>query len=594
MASRSIIGLLVLLAASVLAPLALTGCREQAAPAAAPTAAKAASHLISYEGQSGLEMGQDSAQLAGVTTSVAEVTDLHATVQPAGQIAATDSDAVQVTSRLPGKIVDALVAVGTLVRKGQLIARVDSVDLTQAEATYQTALSRERLTYNQLRQQKSLAHFGSLSEQPVEDARKAYAAAQAAVAGDVAQLALDRTTLANTRQLIQMGEITHKPVEDAQNAYAQAHSARVQSQVTLQSTKTNLDRAKILFNGGIYSKQQLEDAETAYNNATAALEQNTTQEKLASDELERQKNIYRQNLNGAASLQTAQSKLQQDEHTYQNDQTAERLAHTQLVRAQVVHRSGIPISQALQQAEDAYEEAKVALSGAQNTLRLYGVQPGESVTQMANGHVVIPVIAPISGVVASRNMAVGQMTDTSTPLVKVVNLDRVYVDAQVYETEIAQVAVGNPVRLHVAAFPNRVFTGRVQYVGSEVNPDTRTITVRTIIRNPGWMLRPGMFATILIGSQGGRHLLAVPADAILQEGAHQIAYVQVAPQRYVKRTVKVGTAVNGRLPVYHGLEPGDQVVVSGNVLLEREQEKLEEELSATGGQRSAKSAGAEG
>jgi RND family efflux transporter MFP subunit len=532
-------------------------------------------------------MGPEGVQLAGVTTSVAAVQDLHATVQPTGQVAATDSDAVQVTSRLPGKIVDALVAVGAFVHKGQLIARVDSVDLTQVEATYQTALAHERLTFNQLAQQRKLAHFGSLSEQPVEDARKAYAAVQAAVAGDVAQLALDRTTLANTLQLIGMGEITRKPVEDAQNAYAQTHAALVQAQVSLHSTKANFDRAKILFNGGIYSKQQLEDAETAYNNAVAAVEQGTTQAELAAEELARQQNIFKQNLNGAASLQQAQSKLQQDEHTYQNDLTAQALARTQLARAQVVHRSGIPVSQALQQAEDAYEEAKVAVSGAETTLGLYGIKPGESGIQLRNGHVIVPVVAPISGVIAARSMAVGQMTDTSTPLVKVENLDRVYVDAQVYETDIAQVAVGNPVRLRVAAFPDRLFTGRVQYIGSEVSLDTRTITVRTIVHNPCWILRPGMFATLLISSQAGRPGtraaggLTVPVEAILQKGARQVVYVQVEPRKYVQRAVKVGAAVNGRVPVYRGLAPGDEVVVSGNVLLEREQEKLESEKRAS-------------
>jgi cobalt-zinc-cadmium efflux system membrane fusion protein len=564
--------------AAISIALFLSGCRGT--PKLVAPKPEVETHLISFHGQSGLEIGAESAGVAGVTTAPAEVQDLHATVQPTGQVAATDSDAVQVTSRLPGKVVDALVSVGMLVRQGQLIARVDSVDLTQAEATYQTALAHARLTYNQLQQQRKLARYGALSEQPIEDARKAYAAAQAAVAGDQAQLALDRTTLANTRQLIQMGEITRKPVEDAQNAYAQAHAARVQSQVTLQSTKANFDRAKILFNGGIYSKQQLEDAETAYNNAVASVEQNTTQEKLASEELDRQKNIYKQNLNGAASLQQAQSKLQQDQHTYQNDLTAQRLAHTQLIRAETVHRSGIPINQALQQAQDAYDEARVAVSGAEETLRLYGVRPGEGAAQLQNGHVIIPVVSPISGIVVARNMVVGQLTDTSTPLARVVNLRRVYVDAQVYETEIGEIAVGNPIRLRVAAYPYRLFTGRVQYVGNEVNPDTRTLTVRTVIPNPGGLLRPGMFATMLIGSGAGRHSLAIPADAVLQQGAHQVVYVQVTPRQFVKRTVRVGAAVNGRVPVRSGVSPGERVVVSGNVLLQREQEKLESEKRA--------------
>src|SRR4051812_3877358 len=147
---------LALLSAGLLVPPLLAGCRDQPAIQTPP---EANTRLISFHGQPGLEIGAASASLAGVTTSAAEFQDLHATVQPTGQVVATDSDAVQVTSRLPGKVVDARVAVGMLVRQGQLIARVDSVDLTQAEATYQTALVHERLTYNQLQQQRKLAHY---------------------------------------------------------------------------------------------------------------------------------------------------------------------------------------------------------------------------------------------------------------------------------------------------------------------------------------------------------------------------------------------------------------------------------------------------
>jgi membrane fusion protein, heavy metal efflux system len=555
----------------------MIGCREQRAEEAPP---ESRARLVSFGGHAGLEMDTESVQLAGVTTSAAEFDDLHTSVQPAGQVAATDSDAVEVTTRLPGKIVQVLVSVGTTVHAGQVIAQVDSVDLTQAEAAFQTAQAHARLAYNQLNQQRKLAHFGTLSEQPIEDAKKAFAAAQAAVASDEAQLTLDRQTLDSTRQLVDLGEITRKPVADAQNENAAAQTALTQSRVTLTSTKANLDRAKILYDGGIYSKQQLEDAETAYNNAVAAVDQSTTQAQLAAEELDRQQKIYKQNLNGASSLQQAQSKLQQDEHTYQNDLTGQELARKQLARAETVHKSGIPVTQAMQEAEDAYEEARIAAQGAANTLRLYGVKPGEGVAQLQNGHVIIPVVSPISGIVVSRSMVVGQMADPTAPLAKIVNLDRVYVEAQVYEQDIGQVALGNPVQLRATAFPDRLFTGRVQYVGNEVNPDTRTITVRTIVRNPGGRLRPGMFATILIGSRMGQHSLAIPAEAVLQQGSNAIVYVQIAPQQFVKRVVKVGPAIRGKAPVFNGLAAGDQVVVSGNVLLEHEQAKLESQQRA--------------
>ncbi|HET6383255.1 MAG TPA: efflux RND transporter periplasmic adaptor subunit [Armatimonadota bacterium] len=567
-------------AAAALIAVGLAGCSasRSAAPAArAATPPSASTRLISINDRPALELDPASLRLAGLSTVTAGVQDLRETLQLTGQIAATDSNTVQVTSRLPGKIVQALVSVGSRVQKGQLIASVDSVDLTQAEAAYQTALSHERLTYDQLEQQRKLAGYGALSEQPIEDAKRAYAAAQAAAASDVAQIGLDRTTLANTRQLVNMGEITRKPVEDAQNAFAQAQSARIQAEVTERNDKTTLDRAQTLFDAGIFSKQQLEDAQTAYSNAVAAVTQSSTQEKLANEELSRQRSIFQKNLNGSSSLQGAQSKLQQDEHTYQNDLTTQSVTRTELARAEAVHRSGIPVSQALQQAEDAYDEARIALQGAAGTLKLYGVTPGQGIAQLQNGHVIIPVAAPLSGIVVARNMVVGQMADTSTPLVKIENLNQVYVDAQVFEKDLASVAVGDPIQAHASAFPDRVFTGRVAYVGDEVDPDTRTITVRTEVANPDWALRPGMFASVLIGSGAGVRGVAIPSSAVLQEGNSQVVYVQVSPRVFVKRVVKLGDAVGGSVPVLSGVAPGDRVVVNGNVLLETEQSKLASE-----------------
>jgi len=563
------------LCAALLGAAALAGCRGGQTPPAEHD--NTGARLVTVAGTTGIALDDPGRRLAGITTKPASLQDMAAAVQPTGEVAATDSGTVQVTARLPGRITDVRVSVGARVHRGEIVAGVDSVDLTTAEAAYRTAVAHEKLSRNQLLQQRRLAGFGTISEQPIEDARKAYAAAKAAVNSDEAQIQLDRLTLTNTKQLVSMGEITRKPVEDAQNAYAQAQSAKRQAEVNLHSTKANLDRATILFNGGVYSKQQMEDAETAQNNAVAAAEQANTQEKLAGEELKRQQSIFQQNLNGASSLQAAQSKLLQDEHTHNNDLIAQELARKQYARAQVVYRSGIPVSAALQQAQDTYDEARVATQSAANALKLYGVSPSAGVAQLANGHVVIPVVSPIDGIVTQRSMVVGQMTDTATPLLKIVNLDEVYVDAQVYEKDIAGIKLGDPVTLRVSAFPGRSFAGSVSYIGNDVNPDTRTLTVRTVIRNPGWLLRPGMFATVLIGHRRQTRALAIPADAVLQKGSEQIVYVETAPGQYVPRTVKVGPAVSGRVPVLGGIGEGDRVVLGGAVLLEQEQEKLESE-----------------
>lgn len=559
--------------------LLLAGCGSSSE---APTAGGKAvtPQLAEVNGVSAVRMDSESIRLAGITTVTAGRDSLSTSVEPTGEVQPTDSGTVQVTSRLPGKITQALVSVGQRVHKGQVLAYVDSVDLAQARATYQTAVSHANLSRNQLEQQKKLAGFGAISEQPVEDARKAAVAADAAVGGDEAQIRVDRLALESTRRLVDMGEITRKPVEDAQNALSQAQAAASQAAVSLKSAKMNLDRAKTLLEGGIYSRQQLEDADAAYNTALSGSAQAETALALARQELNRQETIFKQNLNGAGSLQGAQSKLQQDQHTYQNDVVAQSLAHTQYQRALAVRKSGIPVSQALQQAQDAYDEAVVAEEAAANTLKLYGVQPN-SIEEARNGAVVIPIVAPIEGLVAARSMIAGQNIDTSANLVRLLNLDHVYVDAQIYESDVREVAVGDSVQVHVSALPGRTFVGKVQWVADEINADTRTATVRTDLGNPGWVLRPGMFATVLIGSKKKTHSIAVPVDAVMQEGDKQVVYVQVSPTDFVKRVVTTGDPVGGKLPIRTGVASGDKVVVGGNILIEKAQEQLESEKAGS-------------
>lgn len=578
---RSILQTRYLIGAVSSAILIFAGCRGggQAKPDSAAKETETVK-LISVNGSSGVEMDVEGSRLAGITTVTAGVQGLPKSLQPTGEVAATDIGTVQVTTRLPGKVVQAFVSVGNPVHKGQLIATVDSVDLTQAESTYQTAKAHAALTFNQLQQQRKLAKFGTLSEPQIEDASRTYSAAQAAVNLDQEQIKVDRIALSNTQELVANGSITHKPVEDAQNAYAAAHGTLTQSKVTLHSTKASLDRAKILFEGGIYSKQQLEDAQTAYDNAVASVDQNTVQEKLAADELARQQKIYSQNLNGASALQQAQSKLLQDQHTLQNDLTAQDLARKGLARAQTVVKSGIPINQALQQAQDTYDEALVSLKGAESTLKLYGATPDQGVTRSQNGHSIIPVTSPIDGIVTARSMVPGQLVDTTVALVKVVNLDSVFIDAQVYESDLSAIHVGDSLRVRVAAFVDKTFTGKVSYVAKEVNPDTRTIVVRTEVKNPGWLLRPGMFATVIIAEQGGAKTVAIPSDAVLQHGVQQVVYIQVAPNQFIQRVVTVGPASAGKAPVLKGIQPGDKIVTTGNLLLEAAQRKLESEKRA--------------
>ena len=113
-----------------------------------------------------------------------------------------------------------------------------------------------------------------------------------------------------------------------------------------------------------------------------------------------------------------------------------------------------------------------------------------------------------------------------------------------------------------------------------MNPDTRTITVRTVIPNPGGLLRPGMFATILIGSRTGTTHWPFPRTPSSSRERTRSSTSRWRPASLSSGRSRSGPRSNGRVPVRSGLSPGDKVVVTGNVLLQREQDKLESEKRA--------------
>src|SRR5579862_4099818 len=183
-------GITRLIIAGILALLLIVGCgsHDEAAESKKTTVAP---KLVRIGDLQGVSMDQQSIKLEGISVVKVSEGDLSASMQPTGEVSATDAGTIQITSRLPGKITEANVIVGDHVKKGQVIARVDSVDLANAEVTYQSAVSHATLAKHQLEQQRKLAGYGSLSEQPVEDARKASFAADAAVSSDEAQINVD-------------------------------------------------------------------------------------------------------------------------------------------------------------------------------------------------------------------------------------------------------------------------------------------------------------------------------------------------------------------------------------------------------------------
>jgi RND family efflux transporter MFP subunit len=174
--------------------------------------------------------------------------------------------------------------------------------------------------------------------------------------------------------------------------------------------------------------------------------------------------------------------------------------------------------------------------------------------------------SPIDGIVVERNATVGASVGTDANVFKIIDLSQVWIDANVFEKDLQRVRPGQEVRLTVPAFPASTFSGKVIFVDSVVDPDTRTVKVRTEVANPDGRLKPDMFANVQIVTDVNRAAISIPQSAVLTDEGKTIVFVADG-SGYKKRQVQAGIQNNDRVEIVDGLSSGDKVVVKGNYLL---------------------------
>jgi cobalt-zinc-cadmium efflux system membrane fusion protein len=153
------------------------------------------------------------------------------------------------------------------------------------------------------------------------------------------------------------------------------------------------------------------------------------------------------------------------------------------------------------------------------------------------------------------------------------NRNYLWIDAEIYEKDLSKVQKGQAVEIKVPAYPKEIFAGNIHYIGDVVNPDTRTIKVRTKVMNKNSRLKPGMFADISIMTGSKNRAIVVKKEAVLDDGDKNIVFVEEGGF-YTLRYVVVGIRYNGDFEILQGLKPGEVVVSEGNYQL---MSKLHEE-----------------
>ena len=174
------------------------------------------------------------------------------------------------------------------------------------------------------------------------------------------------------------------------------------------------------------------------------------------------------------------------------------------------------------------------------------------------------------GVVLEKKAVAGMRFMPGEMLYQIADIASVWVLADIFERDIAQVKVGQKVKLAINAYPEKSFTGTVAYIYPTLKAETRTIPVRIELANPGGLLKPAMYASVELAVGGRDKVVTVPLSAVIDSGTRQIVLLQKAVGRFEPREVKLGARSDEYVEVREGIAEGDAVVVAANFLIDAE------------------------
>ena len=241
----------------------------------------------------------------------------------------------------------------------------------------------------------------------------------------------------------------------------------------------------------------------------------------------------------------------------------EQLANKAYLRAEDLLKHGA-ISQAMvEQAEGSEKNAKAELTGAEEQLKVLGVDKDHPSP-------IVDVHAPISGVIIAQNVtnaaAAGVSLSGSANAFTIADLSTVWILCDVYENDIPKLKVGQQATIKLNAYPDKPLTGRVSDIGPVLDPQLRTAKVRIEIANPG-ILKLGMFVTATFTSNTKETHAVVPADAVLHLHDRNWVYLPVGGNQFKRTEVHAGKMLDGnRQEILSGVDPGQQVVANALLL----------------------------
>ncbi len=215
---------------------------------------------------------------------------------------------------------------------------------------------------------------------------------------------------------------------------------------------------------------------------------------------------------------------------------------------------------------------RVTPDKARNLLRLLDV-PEDVIREIARTRETrntVPVLAPENGIVTRMTARDGMYVTPGSEMFTIADLTKVWVMVDVFEHQLAWIAPGMEAEISVPAHPERTWTGKVDYLYPDLDPKTRTLRVRLVFDNPDLLLKPNMFAEVVIYGGPKKDVVKIPREALIETGERATVVQALGDGRFQPVDVVTGMDAGDEVEVLSGLEPGEEIVVSGQFLIDSE------------------------
>ena len=237
----------------------------------------------------------------------------------------------------------------------------------------------------------------------------------------------------------------------------------------------------------------------------------------------------------------------------------------------LIAREGV---QALKKGSaQALHTAEQLAANALQRLHYWDIAPAQlkHLETLQNPMDTLPFLSPVNGVVVDKPAQEGIRFMPGELLFRIADLSKVWLLADVFEMDVADVQLGQSVQVRINAYPERPFTGKVSFIYPTLSTETRTVKVRVELFNQEGLLKPGLYGNLtLVTTAAAIDHLAVPDSAVIDSGTRQVVLLKKGEGRFEPRAVKVGLLSDGYYPVLEGLIDGDEVVTHANFLIDAE------------------------